>query len=144
MYNNPYMVYQPRVPSNNQYQQSMQPMIQPSITPTIQANNQTLLGKYVDSIEMVKASEIPLDGSIVYFPFTDGSAIVSKQLQVDGTTKTIIYKQSIETEIEQPKYITLEDVKKEISNIDFSDIDDLKEDIRDIKKQLKEMKKKGE
>ena len=38
----------------------------------------------------------------------------------------------------------LDDIKKEINNIDLSDIDDLKEEIRDLKKQLKDLKKKGD
>ena len=50
-------------------------------------------GKTIDNIEVVKAIDIPLDGSISYFPLADGSAIVSKQLQQDGTSKIIIYKQ---------------------------------------------------
>lgn len=38
-----------------------------------------------------------MDGSVSYFPVADGSAIVSKQLQTDGTSKIQIYKLSKDT-----------------------------------------------
>ena len=144
MYGNSY--YQPRFQSNNgqitqpSYIQPMQPI--PPITPV---NNQIgLLGKIVDSVDVVKAMDIPLDGSVSYFPLTDGSAIVSKQLQTDGTSKTVVYKPVIEQEIEMPKYVTFEELKREIDNIEIADIDDLKDELKDIKKQLKNLKKSKE
>ena len=143
MYNNPYYNQQQRYqPNNNQmvqqpYMQQYQP-IQP-ITPI---NNQIgLLGKVVDSIDVVKSMDIPLDGSVSYFPLADGTAIVCKQLQTDGTSKTTVYKPVTEEQKELPKYVTLEEVKKEISNIDFSDLDDIKDEIRELKKELKNIKK---
>lgn len=142
MYNNNY--YQP--PRNlgiqTNYQQPIyQPMYQ---VPISQPTSSGLQGKIVDSIETAKNQDIQLDGSISYFALTDGSAIVSKQLQADGTSKTTIYRPINEEQGELPKYATLDDIKKEINNIDLSDIDDLKEEIRDLKKQLKDLKKKGD
>lgn len=142
MYNNNY--YQP--PRNlgiqTNYQQPIyQPMYQ---VPISQPTSNGLLGKLVDSVDVVKSMDIPLDGSVSYFPLTDGSAIVSKQLQADGTSKTTIYRPINDENIELPKYATLDDIKKEINNIDLSDIDDLKEEIRELKKQLKDLKKKGD
>jgi hypothetical protein len=103
-----------------------------------------LLGKSVDNIDVVKATDIPLDGSISYFPLTDGSAIVSKQLQSDGTSKITIYKPTKEENNEVVKFATLEDIQDAISELDLSDIQDLKDDIKEIKKQIKEFKtKKG-
>lgn len=113
----------------------------PPIQPMQQVNTQQfLLGKSVDSVDVVKAMDIPLDGRICYFPLADGSAIVTKQLQSDGTSKTIIYKPFEEDKKELPKYITEDDLKKAISDIDFSEIDDLKDELKTIKKQLKEIK----
>lgn len=142
MYNNNY--YQP--PRNlgiqTNYQQPIyQPMYQ---VPISQPTSSGLQGKIVDSIETAKNQDIQLDGSISYFALTDGTAIVSKQLQADGTSKTTIYRPVSEEQVELPKYATLDDIKKEINNIDLSDIDDLKEEIRDLKKQLKDLKKKGD
>ena len=142
MYNNNY--YQP--PRNlgiqTNYQQPIyQPMYQ---VPISQPTSSGLQGKIVDSIETAKNQDIQLDGSISYFALTDGTAIVSKQLQADGTSKTTIYRPISEEQAELPKYATLDDIKKEIEKIDLSEIDDLKEEIRELKKQLKDLKKKGD
>lgn len=121
----PYQPVQPVQPT-----QSIQPM-----------NTQpVLLGKSVDSIDVVKAMDIPLDGRVSYFPLMDGSAIVTKQLQKDGTSKTVVYKPIEEDKKESPKYVTFDDLKKSIQEIDMSDIEDLKDELKTIKKQLKEIK----
>lgn len=133
MYNRPIGV--PTQPMNNQYiQQPAQ-----TITPTIPSG---LQGKIVDSLDVVKALDIPLDGSVSYFPLVDSSAIITKKLQSDGTTKTTIYKATEEKEISLPKYATIDDIKKELDKIDVSDLEDIKEEIKEIKKDLKELKKK--
>ena len=144
MYNNN-NYYQP--PKNMGVQPNyQQPIYQQPIyqVPISQPTSSGLQGKVVDSIETAKNQDIQLDGSISYFALTDGSAIVSKQLQADGTSKTTIYRPINEEQVELPKYATLDDIKKEIEKIDLSDIDDLKEEIRDLKKDLKSLKKKGE
>jgi hypothetical protein len=101
-----------------------------------------LLGKSVDNIDVVKATDIPLDGSISYFPLTDGSAIVSKQLQNDGTSKMVVYKPTQEDKKDAIQFATLDDIQEAINDLDLSDIQDLKDDIKEIKKQLKEFKNK--
>jgi hypothetical protein len=120
---------QPQQPMMTTYQQPMQ-LTKPNY----------LLGKSVDNIDVVKATDIPLDGSISYFPLTDGSAIVSKQLQNDGTSKIVVYKPMEEDKKETIQFATLEDIENAINDIDLSDIQDLKDDIKEIKKQLKEFK----
>lgn len=93
-------------------------------------------GKSVDSIEVVKAMDIPLDGSISYFPLTDGTAIVTKQLQMDGTSKTIVYKPIDEQEVvkETPKYVTENDLQETLKKYNNSD---LKDELKNLKKQVK-------
>lgn len=138
-YNNPYYgsQTQPQMsrfqPIEQQYPQySQQPVSQP-----VYKQPTGLQGKSVDSLEVVKAMDIPLDGSISYFPLTDGSAIITKQLQPDGTSKTIIYK-PIEGEVNEklPKYVTLEELDEKIKNIDNKD---LKDEIKNLKKQIKDI-----
>ena len=119
-----------------------QPMITTYQPPIQMTKPTTLLGKAVESIDVVKATDIPLDGSISYFPLTDGSAIVSKQLQNDGTSKIVVYKPAKEDKKETIQFATLDDLQEAIGEIDLSDIQDLKEEIKDIKKQLKELKPK--
>lgn len=99
-----------------------------------------LQGKQVDSVEVVKATDVPFDGSVSYFPLTDGSAIVTKQLQMDGTSKIVVFKPFNEQKSEV-KYLTREDLEKAIEGLNLNEIDDIKEEIKEIKKQIK---KKGE
>lgn len=134
MYNtyNPYL---------NRYYGQQQP--QPMEMPIPQQNvSQMVLnrlnGKQVESIDIVKNLEIPLDGSISYFPLVNGSAIATKQLMQDGTSKITIYEPK--TQKEQIKYATIEDIDKKLENLDFSEIDDLKDELNDIKRELKELK----
>ena len=136
MYNqyNPYM--------NRFYGQQQtnipQPMdlsIQQQNTPQMGLNRAFLNGKQVESIDIVKNLEIPLDGSISYFPLVNGTAIATKQLMQDGTSKITIYEPDI-------KFATIDDIDKKLEKLDFSEIDDLKEEINDLKKELKELKNK--
>ena len=108
-----------------------------------------LQGKSVESLDVVKAMDIPLDGSISYFPLTDGSAIITKQLQQDGTSKTIIYKPFTEptTPVEPIKYVSEEEVRAMIENGSETilelqdDIKELKRQNRDILEDMKELRK---
>lgn len=141
MYNNygynPYLQHQR---FQNTDQTNQQPMMTAYQQPIQLTKPNYLLGKSVDNIDVVKATDIPLDGSISYFPLTDGSAIVSKQLQNDGTSKIIVYKPLKEDKKEEIQFATLDDIQDAINDIDLSDIQDLKDDIKEIKKQLKEFK----
>lgn len=114
-------------PQSEQFQQPQTAYRQPS--PILQ-------GKSVDNIDVVKAMDIPLDGSISYFPIADGSAIVTKQLQQDGTSRTIVYKPIEGEEIKIPKYITPEELDEAIKKIDNNPI---KEDIKAMKRQIKDL-----
>ena len=123
-------------------QSNQQPVMTNYQAPMQMTKPNTLLGKSVDNIDVVRATDIPLDGSISYFPLTDGSAIVSKQLQMDGTSKIIIYKPAEEDKREKVRFTTFSDVQDAIYNFDLENIQELKEDIKELKKQLKEMKTK--
>lgn len=140
MYGNPYFAQQ-----QQRFQQMVNQPTQPQpYIPTIQPINSptSLLGKAVESIDVVKAMDIPFDGSISYFPLTDGSAIITKQLQTDGTSKMVVYKPVQEDKKDAVKFATLEDIENAINDLDLSDIQDIRDDIKEIKKQLKEFKTK--
>lgn len=92
------------------------------VTPSIGG----LMGKVVDSADVVKVADIPLDGSTSYFPLVDGSAILTKKLQVDGTSKIVVYKPVVEEPKETPKYVT------------YADLDDIKKHIKDLEGKLNE------
>lgn len=138
MYNpyNPYnnQFFNPQ--SQNRYQPMEMSMTQQNPVQTQINRSNGLSGKLVDSIDVVKAMDISLDGSINYFPLTDNSAIVTKQLQTDGTCKIVVYK-PVDNKTTEVKYATQEDVDKAIKKIDLSDI---KDDIKTLKKQVKDLR----
>lgn len=79
--------------------------------------------------------DIPLDGSVSYFPLTDGSAIITKQLMPDGTSRTLVYKLP-ESDNKQPKYLTSEDLNKFYEE----NSQDLQNELKDLKAQFTKLK----
>lgn len=120
MFNN--QIYGQRFqPPFQQFPQYQQPQYQPQQYQPAPA----LQGRIVDNVDVVKATEISLDGSVSYFPIADGSAIVTKQLQNDGTSKMVVYKPVVE---ETPKVVSTDELKEEITS--------LKKEIEKINKRL--------
>ena len=59
---------------------------------------------------------------------------------MDGTSKIVVFKPFNEQKSEV-KYLTREDLEKAIEGLNLGEIDNIKDEIKEIKKQ---MKKKGE
>lgn len=69
---------------------------------------------------------------------SDGSAIVTKALQMDGTTKMVIYKPTIENEAvsqSQVNNITIDDINNCMQK--FDKFDELKKEIEELRNALK-------
>ena len=99
-----------------------QQMVPQSYVPPVQQATSLLglSGKVVDSMDVVKAMDIPLDGSVSYFPLSDGSSIITKKLQSDGTSKTSIYKLVEEENVGEGKFVTLDafnSLKEELNEL---------------------------
>lgn len=139
---NPYNPYNPYY--NYNYNQQNQQMPRQNAQQVYKPQSSvSLQGKVVDSLDVVKATDIPYDGSISYFPLTDGTAIITKQLQQDGTSKVVIYKPISENGEKKPKYITESDFKEQLKNMDtkYMTENDFKEQIKDVNsKDIKDMK----
>lgn len=128
---NPYMNY------GNYYNQQPQ---QQTMQQNMYRAAMGLQGKQIDSLDVVKATDIPLDGSVSYFPLADGTAIATKQLMQDGTSKITIFKPSNEENQTQPiKYVTENDLKEQLSNFSSKDIKDIKEELKSLKKRIREI-----
>ena len=123
----------------NPYMQAQQR--QPETYQPLQYNRPTgLQGKTVDNIEVVKAIDIPLDWCVSYFPLADGSAIVSKQLQQDGTSRLIVYKALTGEEKQaETKYITENDLKAQFDEFNTKGIKDIRDEIKSLKKQIRDL-----
>lgn len=138
--------YQPQAPMMQQSLGKIQPVEQYVPAQPTTYKPAGLQGKVVDSIDVVKASEIPYDYSVSYFPLTDNSAIITKQLMPDGTSKTTVYKpvEEPETAAETPKYVTQDELNKALEGIDIGkeykdDIKGIKRDIKNIFDDIKEL-----
>lgn len=94
-YQQPYMQnpYMQRMENLQQFQQEIQPQAQMQ-----GANNFTPLGKIVDSVDIVKATDIPMDGSMYYFPKADGSMVFGKQWLANGQTRILAFKANLDNE----------------------------------------------
>ncbi|CDD65915.1 putative uncharacterized protein [Firmicutes bacterium CAG:882] len=80
------------------YQQMQQQRFQPQEQYPAMQNQQTigLNGRIVQAVENVNANEVPMDGSVAFFPKQDLSEIYVKGWNADGTIKTIVYKPQID------------------------------------------------
>lgn len=97
--------YHQQIPVQNPYQQRMdflqsyQQSLQPPAQQMPQANTQmNVIGKIVDSVDAVKAMDIPMDGNLYYFPKADGTEIFGKQWLPNGQTRILSFKPVLEAE----------------------------------------------
>ena len=135
--NNPYMPmqnpYMERMAQLQQYQQSLQQPLAP--TQMSGTNQMSALGKMVDSIDVVKATDIPMDGNAYYFPKADGTEVYCKQWLQNGTTRILTFKPVFEDDTnnlsnteEKLKFEGFESVLTDISE----NVDSILEKINEI------------
>lgn len=101
MMNNSYMQsqnpYMDRINFLQNYQQSLQ---QPVAGTQMSLANQQAMpqqiaginGRIVQAVENINANEVPMDGSMAFFPKQDLSEIYVKGWNANGTINTIVYK----------------------------------------------------
>lgn len=112
--------YQQTMPYGQmQMQQAMQQISQ---VPMIQ-------GQMVDGIDTVKAKDVDMSGSPVYYPKTDGTEIYKKQLQSDGRSRIFVYR-LVNPDEQQPKQeekqIDFEAMFNQLRNDVCSEISEIK------------------
>lgn len=79
-----------------------------------------------------------MTGSVSYFPLTNGTAIITKQLQQDGTSKTVVY-EPVKEEQKKQEEKTMNYLTKEDLNIFKENNNSLRNEMGNIKKQIEEM-----
>lgn len=110
MYAQPNNPYAERMNFLQGYQQSLQQPMSPTSIPG--TSQQGVIGKIVDSLDVVKATDIPMDGNIYYFPKADGTEIFGKQWQANGTTRILTFKPILDAE---PSNLSNEQEKSKIA-----------------------------
>ena len=85
-----YNPYLQRMENLQQFQQ----VIQQPMSPTQMSGTSQFapLGKIVESVDMVKATDIPMDGNMYYFPKADNSEIYGKAWMANGQTRILTFK----------------------------------------------------
>ena len=97
-----YNPYLQRMENLQQFQQTLNPM------PMQMQNQFPALGKIVESVDIVKVTDIPMDGNMYYFPKADGTEIYGKQFGMDGKTRILTFKPVLE---DNPNNSPSEDIK---------------------------------
>lgn len=119
---NPYMQ---RMENLQQFQQALQ---QPVVPTQMSGANQPL-GKIVESMDIVKVTDIPMDGNVYYFPKADGEEIYTKQFLPNGQTRILTFKPFLDAEPNnsadndaESKFEALKDLS-EVFNKRFDDLE---------------------
>ena len=68
------------------------PQIAQNIPQRIQPEPQGIMGKIVQNAEMITANDVPLNGSVAFFPKQDLSEIYAKSWTADGVIRTMTFK----------------------------------------------------
>ena len=94
---NPYQISQTNsyVPQYQSYQQAYNPMqnIQRFQQPQqFEQMQQGIFGKVVQSQDSIVANDVPMNGSVAFFPKSDLSEIYAKQWSADATISTMFFK----------------------------------------------------
>lgn len=88
---NPYYMGSQFQPMQNPYMDRLSQM-QAQSNVTMPQQQLTPMGKIVESVDIVKATDIPMDGNMYYFPQADGSVIYGKQWMANGQTRILPFK----------------------------------------------------
>ena len=91
------------------------------------------LGKMVDSVEVVKATDIPMDGNMYYFPKADGTIIFSKQWLPNGTTKISTFKAISDVDVENPTISII----NELTDVFMDKFEDISDTLKRLERAIK-------
>ena len=134
-YQNPnYMMYQPQ--QFNPYMQRMENLqqFQQALQPT---NQFPAIGKVVESMDIVKVTDIPMDGNTYYFPKADGTEIYSKQFMPNGQTRILTFKPLLDSE---PNNLPLEEEKLKFDTFNAI-LEGIQEDIKTLNDKVDKLSK---
>lgn len=92
------------------------------------AQNFLPLGKIVESVDIVKATDIPMDGNMYYFPKADGTEVYMKRWLPNGTTEIVSYKPIVEN-IEEANISRSEAIGVDVTNL-IQYLNDIQNDIK--------------
>ena len=96
MMNNPYIQsqnpYMDRMNFLQNYQQSLQQQPMQMNQQPMPQQIAGINGRIVQAVENINANEVPMDGSVAFFPKQDLTEIYAKSWNADGTIRTLTFK----------------------------------------------------
>jgi hypothetical protein len=138
---NPYLQ---RMENLQQFQQAINPPVMQQQMPTQTFNP---FGKIVESMDVVKVTDIPMDGNMYYFPQADGQAIYGKKFLPNGQTQILAYKPILD---DNPNTLSNDDEKlkfdllERVTDLLQENISSVNDRLDKIEKYLKPTSKKKE
>lgn len=152
-YASPYYLQQQQVPNYQQYysqyaQQNRMPEQQNfnqniGIQAVPYQQNQGIAGKMIAELSQITANDVPMDGSVAFFPKQDLSEVYAKSWNADGTIRTVTYKPVLDGEPKtepEPEKIKCDLSEESAQNI-MSKFDEISDRLGQLEKSLQSQRK---
>lgn len=152
-YVNPYYLQQQQVPNYQQYysqyaQQNRMPEQQNfnqniGIQAVPYQQNQGIAGKMIAELSQITANDVPMDGSVAFFPKQDLSEVYAKSWNADGTIRTVTYKPVLDNEPKmaaEPEKLKCDLSEESAQNI-MNKFDEISDRLGQLEKSLQSQRK---
>ena len=152
-YVNPYYLQQQQVPNYQQYysqyaQQNRMPEQQNfnqniGIQAVPYQQNQGIAGKMIADLNQITANDVPMDGSVAFFPKQDLSEVYAKSWNADGTIRTVTYKPVLDGEPKtsaEPEKLKCDLSEESAQNI-MNKFDEISDRLGQLEKSLQSQRK---
>lgn len=119
---------------------------QQNMSNTYQQNQivQGINGKIITEISQITANDVPMDGSVAFFPKQDLSEVYAKSWNADGTIRTVTYKPVLDNE---PKNVQTDteklkcDLSDEATQGIMDKFDEISDRLGQLEKSLQSQRK---
>lgn len=119
--------YQQNIPNNYQQNQIVQ----------------GINGKIIAEMSQITANDVPMDGSVAFFPKQDLSEVYAKSWNADGTIRTVTYKPVLDNEpktTSEPEKLKCDLSEESAQNI-MNKFDEISDRLGQLEKSLQSQRK---
>ena len=119
--------YQQNIPNNYQQNQIVQ----------------GINGKIIAELSQITANDVPMDGSVAFFPKQDLSEVYAKSWNADGTIRTVTYKPVLDNDpktASEPEKIKCDLAEESAQNI-MNKFDEISDRLGQLEKSLQSQRK---
>lgn len=119
--------YQQNIPNNYQQNQIVQ----------------GINGKMIADLNQITANDVPMDGSVAFFPKQDLSEVYAKSWNADGTIRTVTYKPVLDNEPKtaaEPEKLKCDLSEESAQNI-MNKFDEISDRLGQLEKSLQSQRK---